>query len=174
MTSLDLNNFYVTLLSNSSREIYDMNTHADFTVKLAESIHQGTTSKWEVGLCEISCSSSPEGASSVLLYCNLISPQILGDSTVRCIRMFSALPQRHVPARVSERVIRAGGATQIPGHSNGISHDRRSAHPLRGQHHAHESSAIFPQELPVVEIYIKHCVGCRNRTFITMHPLETY
>ena len=73
MTSLDLNNFYVTLLSNALREIYDLNTHADFTVKLAQPIDLGTTSKFEVGLCEVSCSSSPEGASPILLYCN-ISP----------------------------------------------------------------------------------------------------
>jgi len=92
MTSLDVNNFYVTLLSNASREIYDLNTHADFTVKLAQPIDLGTTSKWEVGVCEISCSSSPEGASPVLLCFNVISPQFLGDSTVRCIRTFLLYP----------------------------------------------------------------------------------
>jgi len=92
MTSLDQNNFYVTLLSNASRDIYDLNTHADFTVKLAQPIDLGTTSKWEDGVSEISCSSSPEGASSVLLYCNLISLQFLGDSTVRGIRTFRLYP----------------------------------------------------------------------------------
>jgi len=74
MTSYDQNNFYVTLLSTASRDIYDLNTHADFTVKLAQPIDLGSTSKWEVGVCEISCSPSPEGAKTVLLYCNLISP----------------------------------------------------------------------------------------------------
>jgi len=34
MTSLDQNNFYVTVKSNASRDIYDLNTHADFTMKL--------------------------------------------------------------------------------------------------------------------------------------------
>ena len=77
-------------------------------------------------------------------------------------------------ARVSERAIRAGGAAQISGHSNRVPDDRRNAHPFCGQHDSHESSATFPQELPVVEIYIKHGVGCHNRTFIRMHPLETY
>ena len=38
MTSLDQKNFYITLLSNASRYIYDLNTHADFTVKLAQPI----------------------------------------------------------------------------------------------------------------------------------------
>jgi len=104
MTSPDQNNFYVNLLSTASRDIYDLNTHADFTVILAQPIDLGSTSKWEVEVCEISCSSSSEGANPVLLYCNLISPQFLGDSTV---------PQRHVSARVSERKIRATGAEQI-------------------------------------------------------------
>jgi len=57
MTSPEENKFYVTLLSNASRDIYDQNTHADFTVKLAQPMELGTTSKWEIGVCEISCSS---------------------------------------------------------------------------------------------------------------------
>jgi len=92
MTSLDQYNFYITPLSNASRDIYDQNTHADFTVKLAQNIDLGTTSRWEVEVCEISCSSCPEGASPVLLYCNVISPQFLGDSTVYCIRTFRFYP----------------------------------------------------------------------------------
>jgi len=92
MTPPDQNNFYVTLLSTASRDIYELNTHADFTVKLAQPTDLGSTSTWEVGVCEISCSSSPEGANSVLLYCSLISPQFLGYSTVRCIRTFRLYP----------------------------------------------------------------------------------
>jgi len=92
MTSLDQNNFYVTLLSNVSRDIYDHNSHSDFTVKQAQPIELGSTSQWKVGICEISCSSSPEGASPDLLYCNVISPQFLGDSTVHCIRTFRLYP----------------------------------------------------------------------------------
>jgi len=92
MTSLEQNNFYVTLLGNAPRDIYAQNIHANFTVKLTQSIDLGSTSKWEVGFCEISCPSSPEAASPVVLYCNLISPQILGVSTVRCIRSFRLYP----------------------------------------------------------------------------------
>jgi len=92
MTPPDLNTFYVTLPSTASRDIYDLNTHANFTVKLAQPIDLGSTSKWEVGVYEISCSSSPEGANPVLLYCNVISPQFLGDNTVRCIRTFLLYP----------------------------------------------------------------------------------
>ena len=57
-------------------------------MKLAQPIDLGSTSKWEVGVCEISCSSFPEGANPVQLYCNLISSQFLGYSTFRCIRTF--------------------------------------------------------------------------------------
>ena len=68
MTSPGQNNFYVTLLSNASRDIYDHNTHANLTVKLAQPLVLGSISNWEVVVCEISCSSSPKGSSPVLLY----------------------------------------------------------------------------------------------------------
>jgi len=61
MTSPDQNNFYITLLSNASREIYDLNTHADFTVKLAQPIDLGSTSKSEVGFCEFRVLHLPKG-----------------------------------------------------------------------------------------------------------------
>jgi len=63
MTSPGQNNFNVTLLNNASRDIYEQNKHADFTVKLAQPIDLLSTFNWEVGVCEISCSPSPEGAS---------------------------------------------------------------------------------------------------------------
>jgi len=53
--------FYVTLSSNASRDLYEQNTHADFTVKLAQPLDLVSTSNWEVGLCEISCSSPLRG-----------------------------------------------------------------------------------------------------------------
>jgi len=87
--------FYVTLFSNASRDIYEQNTHADFTVKLAQSVDLGSTSNWEVGLCDISCSSPPE-ETLALIYSNLISPQFVGDSTVRSMRTFSSHHRHHV------------------------------------------------------------------------------
>jgi len=83
MTSPGQNNFYVTLLNIASRDIYGQNIHADFTVKLAQPIDLGPTTNWEVGFCLISYTSSTEGASPILLYCYVISPQFLGDNTVR-------------------------------------------------------------------------------------------
>jgi len=86
MTSRGQNNFYVTLMIHYLRDIYDQNTHADFTVKTILPIDLGSTFNFEVDVCEITCSSSPERASPSLLYSNLISPQFLGYTTVRCIR----------------------------------------------------------------------------------------
>jgi hypothetical protein len=73
MTSTQ-SHFYVTLFSTASRNIYDQNTHAVFTVKLMQAVDLGTTSKWEVAVCEISCSTSHLVDVPALLYCNLIAP----------------------------------------------------------------------------------------------------
>jgi len=55
------NHIYVTALSNATRDIYEQNTHTDFTVKLAQLGEMGSTSNWEFGVCEISCSVSHTG-----------------------------------------------------------------------------------------------------------------
>ena len=84
------------LFSNASREIYENNTHADFTVKLSRSIDLGTSPNYDVGVCEVSFS-SPQSLNTVdvkpcadhaMIYCNLISPQFVGYSTVRYLRTF--------------------------------------------------------------------------------------
>ena len=82
--------FYITLFSNALREIYEQNTHADFTVKLAQHIDLCSNSNWELGLWEISISSSPHMGEDVtpLIHCNLVSPQSVGDNTVRSKRTF--------------------------------------------------------------------------------------
>jgi len=81
--------FYVTLFSNASRNIFERNTHADFTVKLAQAVDLRSTSSWEVGLLEISCSSLPmEEETPDRIYTNLASPQFVGDSTVSTLRTF--------------------------------------------------------------------------------------
>jgi len=51
--------FYVTLFNNASRDIYVHNTFADSTMKLAQPVDLVSNSNYKVGLCEISCSSSP-------------------------------------------------------------------------------------------------------------------
>jgi len=101
--------FYVTMFSNASREIYENNKHADFTVKLSRPIDLGTSTNWEVGVCEVSCSSPPleaphavdvkPCADHAMINCNLISPQFLGDKTVRCMRTFPTASCRHLEFR---------------------------------------------------------------------------
>jgi hypothetical protein len=108
MTS-STNSFYITLFSNASRNIYENNTHADFTVKPSRTIDMRTSQNWEVGVCEIS-SSSPTTASlntvdvtpcadKAMIYCNIISPKFVADSTVRCMRMFPTTSCRHYEFR---------------------------------------------------------------------------
>jgi hypothetical protein len=103
------NSFYVTLFSNASREIYENNTHADFTVKISRPIEIGTSLNWEEGVCGVSCS-SPTPASLItvdvmpcadhaMIYCNLISPQFVADSTVSCMRTFPTTSCRHYEFR---------------------------------------------------------------------------
>jgi len=61
-------------------------------VKIAHHIDLDSTSFWEVAISEISCSKSPEGENLVLLYCNMISPLLVCDSTVRSVRTFRLYP----------------------------------------------------------------------------------
>jgi len=91
------NQFYVTLFSNSSNEIYKDNTLAAFTIKLAQPIELNYAENWEVGICEVSCPPpivgtglplTTVGNSHVLVYCNVISPQFVGSDMVRCLRTF--------------------------------------------------------------------------------------
>jgi hypothetical protein len=46
--------FYVTLTSDASVDLYPDNTLADFVIHLSHPIDLGTSSAWEVGLCEVS------------------------------------------------------------------------------------------------------------------------
>jgi len=88
----------ITLLHYyASRKIYKDNTLAAFTVKLAQPIDLGTDENWEVGLCEIACPPPTAGTlkpvlivgvTNVLVYCNLISQQFVGESAVRFLRSF--------------------------------------------------------------------------------------
>jgi len=89
---------YVTLFGNFSWDIYENNTNADFMVKLLRPIDLQKSSNWDVCECEISYSSPLLEAINalditpcsvhVLIYCNLISPLYVRDSTVLCYRTF--------------------------------------------------------------------------------------
>jgi hypothetical protein len=47
--------FYVTLLSNASQKLYPSNTLSSFKVHLARPVDLGSNSRWEVGVCELTC-----------------------------------------------------------------------------------------------------------------------
>ena len=83
-----------------------------------------------------------------MIYFNLISPQFVGDFTVRCMRTFPTTARLHY--EVQKRQICAGGAAAISVYTDRVSHARGIARPLRGQCDAHNCGAIFTQELPVV------------------------
>jgi len=91
------NQFYVTLFSNSSNEIYMDNTIAAFMIKLAQPIELNDAENWEVCICEVTfppplvgtgVAITTVGNSHVLVYCNVISTQYIGSDMVRCLRRF--------------------------------------------------------------------------------------
>ena len=92
--------FYVTMFSNTSMKAYPANTISSFTVELAHEIDLAGY-RWEVTLCEFSCSPPKVGSQTppavfyntyALIYCDLIAPQFVSHSIVRCLRTF--IPQR--------------------------------------------------------------------------------
>ena len=79
-------NFYVTLFSNASNEIYALNSQTSFTNRLAHPIDLDSSSDWEVGLSEITYKPPQRSiiqgavlgvisALNVLITCDLIMPQ---------------------------------------------------------------------------------------------------
>jgi len=89
--------FYVTLFSNATQSIYATNTFGAFTVELPHPIELCPNHNWEVGLCEISYTPNAVGTLkpvevvgdiTALLYCDVISPQYVGKSMVRCLGTF--------------------------------------------------------------------------------------
>ena len=78
---------YVTLFSNASQDLYPENTIGAFTFELAQPIHLGPNTNWEVGLCEFTCPDAI-GKGTGLISCDLISPQCVGSSLGRCLRTY--------------------------------------------------------------------------------------
>jgi len=101
---MDRDHFYVTLFSNASQDIYPDNKIAAFTTQLAQPIRLDPSELWEVALCELSYSAS-HGLQqhgpllnnlnvflNALIYCDLIAPQLIGTTKVRCLRSFRLVP----------------------------------------------------------------------------------
>jgi len=95
--NVDRYNFYVTLFSNASTEICTLNSQTSFTNRLALPVDPGSSSDWEVGLAEITYRPPQrtivQGAIidvvsdlNVLIYCNLVTPQLVGSDISRLLR----------------------------------------------------------------------------------------
>ena len=80
-------NFYITLFSNASAEIYTLNSPTKFTKRLPLPVDLCSISEWEVGLCEISYAPPKRmilqyvlvdmiGDVNILVYCDLVTPQL--------------------------------------------------------------------------------------------------
>ena len=90
--------FYVTLFSNASKEMFPDNTLTAFTIHLAQPIDLGSSDAWELGLSEIYYKAPNRqimkggavldffSSTKVLIYCDLITPQFLGKENVRLLR----------------------------------------------------------------------------------------
>jgi len=107
MSHVDPKHFYVTLLSNNSKNLYPDNTIAAFTAELVRPVELGSSGNWEVGVCEFSYPPNSVGTfkhtkvvgdTTGLIYCDLISPQYVGRALVRCMRAFicPSLSGQHV------------------------------------------------------------------------------
>ena len=85
---------YVTLFSNSCMKACPENTIFEFTMQLAHEIVLGKDS-CEVALCKFSCHPSNVGIlkphavffdTNALIYCDLITSQIISHSKLPCLR----------------------------------------------------------------------------------------
>ena len=97
----------MTLLSNTSKNLYPDNTIAASTTELARPVELGYSDNWEMGVCEFSYSpnsvgtfkhTTVVGVTTGFIYCDLISPQHVGRALVRCMRTFiyPSLSGQHV------------------------------------------------------------------------------
>jgi len=94
---MERKHFYTTLYSNASQKLYPDNTQASFTCHLVQPINLGSASDWEVGLSEVSYFPPKRvmnrgavvdyiSTTNGLIYCDLITPQFVGENIVRVIR----------------------------------------------------------------------------------------
>jgi hypothetical protein len=90
---MDRDHFYITLFSKASQHIYPDNKNTAFTIKLARPIILDPSEIWEVGLCELSFSARQLRADNTdaLVYSDLIAPQMIGTTMVRCFRTFNII-----------------------------------------------------------------------------------
>ena len=156
--------FYVTLFSNASRDIFGKNTLTDFTAKVAQPVDLDSTSNWEVGLCEISCSSLSWRRKAPPQYNIMWYHRTLWTTAPSAA--FGHSSSHHLRVRTSfETYIMCPSNSsdfRISGSNSWIPRDCKS--PSR--------TAQLPQRW--WKCYLKRCVVTFNRTITVMHSLETY
>ena len=95
--NVNRDDFYITLFSDASKEIYSLNSHTSFTNGLALPVDLGSTSYWDFGLAEISFKPpelmivggalvAPIGEENVFVYRDLIAPQVVGSELKSVLR----------------------------------------------------------------------------------------
>jgi len=93
----DPNHFYVTLFSNASTDLYPNNMIARCTTELPRPIEFWSSDRWQVGVCEFAYPPNNVGVfkhtllvgdTTGLIYCDLMSPQYVGNVMVRFLRTF--------------------------------------------------------------------------------------
>jgi hypothetical protein len=144
--------FYVILFSNAPQSLYPDNTVAVFTCHYAQPINlASTTDKWEVGICEFTCSPINMGTIRqgvtiigdiiILIYCDLISPQFLGAALIRCLRTFIApsIDRQHT----FEYILRAGRKNNISRYTRRDINDGGQAGRVQRQQTAYKSCSTF-------------------------------
>jgi len=85
---MDRDHFCITLFINASQDIYPDNKIVALTIQLAQPIRLDPFEMWEVGVCELSFSACQLLADNtdVLVYRDLIAPQLIGTTMVRFLR----------------------------------------------------------------------------------------
>ena len=102
--NINRDDFYITLFSDASNDIYTLNSQTSFTNRLALPVDLSSSSDCLVRLAEISYK-PPErmvvggalvatiGEENVYVYCDLIEPQLVGSELRRVLRTIIAPSQ---------------------------------------------------------------------------------
>ena len=88
----------ISVVSDSSHGVYPDNTISSFQIQLARSLDL-TTGTWEVGLYEVTYRTTESEFSDnlhIFVYCDLIVPQLIGDSYTHCMRIVRYQDYHHV------------------------------------------------------------------------------
>lgn len=88
--------FYIVAASDSSKTFFPSNTLAHFSTQLVQPLCD--TGVWEVALCEIftpptgDFKSDLDASTPIYLYCDVIKPQLVSDTSARLLRVLPPPP----------------------------------------------------------------------------------